>query len=126
MLAGKNGWLKIGGVGYPFRSWSLALQCNKVDTTSFNSAGFSEWIPGFTQGTVRAQGFLDPALQLTPGTQSLTVSLGIGTSAAAVAYACTFTGVVLSVTGSTKVDGAGEIEVEIGTNGPFTTTFAAA
>lgn len=120
-LAGKTGWFKIAGVGYPFKSWTLRLSCTKIDITNFLSGGFSEWIAGFASGTVQAAGVLVQGLQLAIGSFLENVSLGCGGG-----LATTFSGVVLDLSVTTAVDKAAEVNLELGTNGVFSPTFAAA
>jgi len=66
---------------------------------------------------VRARGFIDPSTPSLSLAEALTVELGVGGG-----YKVSFSGVVLNLTASTSVEKAGELEVELGTNGSFGTS----
>lgn len=116
-VAGKSGWWRKDNTNYPMRTWRLRLSATPIDTTSFLSNGYSEFITGFTTGEVTASGFFDPTKSLTID-DSVDMSLGIGGG-----YSILITVTILDVTYSTAVDRAGEVEVMGRTNGVFTPIF---
>ncbi len=117
-VAGKSGWWRKDNTDHPMRTWRLRLSATPIDTTSFLSNGYSEFITGFTTGEVTASGFFDPTRSITID-DSVDMSLGIGGG-----YSILITVTILDITYSTAVDRAGEVEVMGRTNGVFTPTFA--
>lgn len=116
-VAGKSGWWRKDNTAHPMRTWRLRLSATPIDTTSFMSNGYSEFIAGFTTGEVTASGFFDPTVTLAID-DSVELSLGIGGG-----YSISITVTLLDVTYSTAVDRAGEVEIMGRTNGQFTPTF---
>lgn len=86
--------------------------------SSFLSAGWSQFLPGFKQGELTARIFWDSASQLSLGSV-LNCNLGIGSS-----FYILFNCVLMDMSLSTAIDKAGEANITAMTNGSFTTTFA--
>lgn len=124
-LAGKGGYLRLDGSGFPFKSWRMRFSAVVIDVSTFLSAGFAEIITGLKSAEITAEGLLVPALQVAVGT-SYTLALGAGTDSNGISYGVSMTAVCVEVTGSTDVTKSADISAQFRSSGVFTPTFAVA
>lgn len=117
-MAGKTGWVKVGGTSYTLREWRLEMSAAEVDVSNFTSSGYAEWLAGLLSSRLTARGPLDANNQWTV-TSTYTLNLGLGGN-----YYTTATAVLTRVSAGTAVDQAATVDLEFRVNGNFTSTFS--
>ncbi len=119
-LAGKTGFVTIGGVQMTFGKWSSNISSDLVKTHNFTGGGFKSWIGGLTGATFK----------LTMNAYDAgNVGLTVGNSYAFVFGYTTLitlavTAVVKELAPSVDVEGAQTLEVTVESTGTFTPTVA--
>lgn len=119
-VSGKTGWFLHNSVNYTASTWSISLEGNPVDVTSFQSSGWKQFIAGVAGGRISVEGFYNNGdAQLVQNDTLTNATLGIGGG-----YKMTIlSSIVSSVRYSTDVTGAGKFALEVLTTGAINTSF---
>lgn len=115
VYAGKLATASIGGVAHGASSWSMNIQCEMVDVTTFLSLGFKENIAGLFSAEVTISGPYDSATAITVGTAvALVIEVVAATGFTVTLARCK------SVRLSTDVAGAAQFEAAFDSTGSIT------
>jgi hypothetical protein len=115
-LSGKNGTAVIGSSTYEVTQWQANLEHEMVDGTSFESAGWKEFVPGL-QG---ATGSLTMIGGIGPDTSSAAVSLELAVSTTSGDLKITGSAFLQTRGASTPVDGRVEYTADFTFTGAVT------
>lgn len=118
-LAGKSGSINLGAAAYAFREWTVDMQTDAIDVTSFSSSGYKENIAGLTSAKISARGpFNSTAMAVTAGSSYAFVLFASGS----VSYSINAR--ITSIRVVTEVSKAVEVDISAESTGSFTAAIA--